>query len=155
MRKYLIIVALVGSIHAWAQDFSVEAPIASVQADGFYRVPLAPEVALYSNAAFSNFRIADQKGKQVPYFFRVEPPTYEQQLFKAYNIVEKKQEKGLTTIILENTEQRAINNISLLIGNAAVTKEAVLSGSDDRQQWYALKERFSFNPVDNHNGTAA
>lgn len=55
-------------------------------------------------------------------------------------------------ITLLNKEAKSINNISFEVKNAETIKEARILGSDDRKQWYALREKFplySFDSPDN------
>jgi hypothetical protein len=58
-----------------------------------------------------------------------------------------------TSIVLENPENKAINNIHLSIRNADVTKEMFLTGSDDNENWYALKSRSVISAAGDGKGT--
>src|SRR4029078_11611021 len=44
-----------------------------------------------------------------------------------------------------------INNISLQIGNAEVQKTMSLSGSNDREQWFVVKESALLSSINNTN----
>ncbi|MBT1687858.1 DUF3999 domain-containing protein [Dawidia soli] len=157
MRKFVgawIAGWLIG-IAAQAQEFHAVATLPSVAADGFYRVQLSPAVTPYLNSTFSNARIYDAQGREVPYVFQEEQPLYAHQQFREYTIVEKTQEpKCCTSLVLSNPDRRPINNISLQIRNADVSKEAILSGSDDRTNWFVIRDRFRLTASDNANGTA-
>jgi hypothetical protein len=157
MRKF--VGALIGGcligIAARAQEFHAVGTLPSVPADGFYRVQLSPAVTPYLNSSFSNARIYDPQGREVPYVFQEEQPLYAKQQFREYTIVEKTQEaKCCTSLILSNPDRRPINNISLQIRNADVSKDAILSGSDDRTNWFVIRDRFTLTALDNANGTA-
>lgn len=158
MKRYIgIVVGIVclGSFSMQAQQFRAEASLPNVEADGFYRILLSPEIAPYSNQQFSNIRLYDANKKEVPYVLREEQPSYQQAQFKAYTIVEKTQQPNCcTTLILQNPDKTSINNINLLIRNAEVTKEATLSGSDDQKNWFVIKEQFYLQSIDNSSEAA-
>ncbi len=157
MKRYIGIAFLsLGFFPAVAQQFKAEATLPPTDADGFYRVLITPEAAAYPNQTFSNVRLYDAQQKEVPYIVEQEQPVYQKEQFREYTIVEKKQEPGCcTTLILENPDKAAINNINLLIRNAEVIKEATLSGSDDRKSWFVIKEKFTLQSIDNPNEAAA
>lgn len=156
MRSLLLLFfGLVGSIAAVAQSFKGEATLPPVDVDGFYRIFIQPSLSPYLNGDFTNIRIYDQGNKEVPYLFQQEAPTYYTQVFKEYEIVEKRQQKNCcTSLMLRNPNGSAINNISLSIKNAEIIKQATLLGSDDKQNWFALKQRFVLNAIDNKNQTS-
>ena len=56
--------------------------------------------------------------------------------------------------MLRNPQGSSINNINLSIKNAEVTKHATLLGSDDKQNWFALKQSFILSTLDNKNQTS-
>lgn len=157
MRK--LVGAVIGGwligIAAQAQEFHAVATLPTVPADGFYRVQLSPAVTPYLNSTFSNARIYDPRSREVPYVFQEEQPLYSHQQFREYTIVEKTQQPACcTSLVLSNPGRRPINNISLQIRNAEVSKEAILSGSDDRTNWFVIRDRFMLTAADNANGTA-
>jgi hypothetical protein len=151
MRNYIIFfVFLLAGTACLAQEFRAESKLPTINADGFYRIAISPELTTHLNARFTNIRIIDAKGAEVPYLFQVEQPSHHTMKFKPYNIVEKTLTKNCcTTLVLENTASEPINNISLSIKNADVTKQATLLGSDDKTNWFALKESFEFTPINN------
>lgn len=154
MRKWLWILVL-GSTAGMGQTFRGEATLPDITTDGFYRIYASPAICAHLNEPFSNLRIYDQRQKEVPYIFEKEEPAYYTTQFKPYEVVSKEQQKDCcTTLILRNHNSRPINNISLSIKNADVTKAATLLGSDDKKNWFALKERFTLSAIDNHDNTS-
>lgn len=155
MKIIGVIAALVISAALHGQDFKGEASIPRVEADGFYRIDLSPELSAHTNITFSNIRVQDQQKKEVPYLYQQEALRYYTEVFKAYEIVEKKLEKNCCTVLtLRNPDNRPINNISLSIKNAEVTKRATLLGSDDKENWFALKQDFAFYAINNQSKTS-
>lgn len=156
MKKLVLILAAgFFSMPLLAQEFRASGTLEPVQADGFYKVFLSPAEATYLNETLTNSRIADSKKTEVPYLLIEESPVYRQQLFKEYEIQSKKITPGSsTTIRLYNPGQTPINNLSLVVKNAAAQKTASLTGSDDGKQWFVVREDFTFYPVNNANSVA-
>lgn len=153
--KKLTLLFLLATTGLYAQKKVGEAAIPAVQADGFYKIHLAPEWIPYLNESLSNIRIIDSKDQEVPYIYQQETPIAFNQQFKPYEILEKKQVKNCcTTLVLHNPADQPINNINLSIKNADVTKYATLLGSDDNKNWYALKEYFTLSPINSTNNTS-
>lgn len=154
MKKLTLLFFLI-STGLYAQKQVGEATIPAVQADGFYKLYLAPEWIPYLNENLSNIRIVDEKNQEVPYIYQQETPVAFTQQFKPYEIIEKKQVKNCcTTLVLHNPADQPINNINLSIKNADVTKYATLLGSDDTKNWYALKEHFILSAINSTNNTS-
>jgi hypothetical protein len=157
MRRLLIFLTvclIAGEGIAQTPAFVAEASLPPVTKDGFYEVEIVPALAVYLNGSFGNIRLYDAQHHEVPYLLREESVRYFAGQFTPYEILEKKQEEGCcTSLILHNPKQSELNSIQLVIRNAEVTKEATLLGSDDRKQWFALKQHFLLSPS-NTNGTS-
>lgn len=153
--KKLTLLLLFSASALHAQKYLGEAAIPGVSADGFYHLQLSAEWVPYLNDDLSNIRIFDTNDQEVPYLYQQEVPVSFTQQFKPYEIMEKKQEKNCcTSILLRNPDAEPINNISLSIKNAEVTKNATLLGSDDKENWYALKQHFVLSSIDGNNNTS-
>lgn len=153
--KKLTLLFLLATTGLYAQKQVGEATVPAVQADGFFKLQLAPEWIPYLNESLSNIRIVDKKNQEVPYIYQQETPVAFTQQFKPYEIIEKKQVKDCcTTLVLHNPADQPINNINLSIKNADVTKYATLLGSDDNKNWYALKEYFTLSSINSTNNTS-
>lgn len=153
MRSFCILMLTALTSLSYAQRFHAESNLPPVVEDGFYRINLSPDISPYVNRAITNVRIIDSKGKEVPYLFEQEQPSYQTTVFRDYSIVSKDQKRDCcTSLVLHNPQSKPINNISLSIRNAEVTKRATLMGSDDKINWYALKEQFVIHSIsDQHN----
>lgn len=139
---------------AVGQSFIADAPLQSVPEDGFYKIPITPDLSPYLNTAFTNIRIYDEGNEEVPYLLQ-EEASHTTQEFKEYEILEKRQVDGCCTrLVLHNPQQSLLNNINLIVKNADVTKEAILLGGDDNEHWFALKQRFLLYPTTNKTGTS-
>lgn len=150
MKNLMTLGLLVLLIPAYAQEFKATGKLETVSQDGFYKILLSPAEAQYITTGFTNIRVLDGKNAEVPYILNAEKPVYLQHQFKAYEILEKKQIAGSHTALkLHNPTQASIDNISLEIRNAEVLKTARLSGSDDGTMWFAVRDQFTLNSINN------
>lgn len=151
MKKLtLLFVFVVFSVPLFAQEFVATGKLETVPADGFYKIFLSPAEVPYLNRLLTNVRLLDSAKQEVPYVLAEEQPVYHQRLFKEYEIESRDITPGVSTVVrLHNPQQTAINNISLLVKNADVTKRASLTGSDDGEQWFVVRENFTLYPVRN------
>ncbi len=150
---FAIVLGMAG--RSTGQEFVAESALPTVEKDAFYRIALPPGVTSYSNVSFSNLRIVNENGVQIPFLLREDRTIPASTEFVPYVIEEQAIiPDSCTVLVLRNDSNVAINNISLLIRNAAVSKEAALYGSDDKKTWYALKDKFALGYIDNDIGTA-
>jgi hypothetical protein len=156
MKKLVFtLVAVYCAVNVVAQKFVAESHLPNVPADGFYRVLLEPHITAYLNPGFTNIRIYDKENKETAYFLKFEVPYLYTITFKEYQILSKRILKDSVTVLtIANPEQKTIDNISLLIKNARVTKSASLYGSDDNQSWYILKDRLYLTDIENTSSTS-
>ncbi|TPE43860.1 DUF3999 domain-containing protein [Pontibacter mangrovi] len=138
-----------------AQQYTWQAPVATPTQSGYQSILLSPEVIGRLRPDLSDLRLYDASGQEVPYLLRAEQPAQYKRLFKNYDILSYTHRQGCCSeLLISNPEKRKINNISLLIGNADVRKEVKLSGSDNRKDWYVLKEHDILHAINNHESTA-
>jgi hypothetical protein len=154
MKQILIAGLLVLHQALMAQNFVGQAALPPVSRDGFYKIRLSPDVVSLLTPGFANVRIIDTTGAEVPYLIEEESPVFSTTSFREYKVEKNIREGCCTELILDNAGQAPINNISLLIRNAETRKQATLQGSDDRKQWYALKETFQLYEIDNEAATS-
>lgn len=155
MKKIILLFSCIVSCNLSAQEFKGQASVDSIKETGFHNILLTPEINGHLNVDFSDIRLFDEKNGEVPYLHRSERSTTYTQLFKEYTIISKEMVKGnCTRLILGNPEGTKINNISLVIKNADVQKKVKLSGSDDQQNWYVVKDNYLFYNVFNTSETA-
>lgn len=138
----------------FAQVFTKELPVEQVTAQGFYRVLISPEISSAANGNFTSLRLYDHNNNEIPYIFSEESPSISKSEFREYEIIKKEIRKQCcTNLILRNPGKKTISNISLFIKNAETTKKAKLTGSDDGENWYAIKESFYFHGINNREST--
>ena len=155
MKYWNLIFIFIGTLFsASGQGFTWQATLPQIKKEGFYAILLTPEVSGRCKEDFSDIRLFDSKGAEVPYFLRREMLKDEKVSFVSYELLEKNSQKGCCTkLILRNPAKNKINNISLMIKNSDVKKNARLSGSDDQQNWFTIKEDFHLESVYSASGS--
>ncbi|HSY75746.1 MAG TPA: hypothetical protein VK890_02750, partial [Bacteroidia bacterium] len=153
-KKILLFFCFCFSVTAYAQSYTWQAKLDSITSDGFYKIQLTPAITSKTQPSFSDLRIYDVQNKEVPYILQVEKPATYAELFKEYKISSLEKEKKLTRLILENPEKKKIDNIQLVIKNADVTNSLRLSGSDDKKQWYIIKDNYVISDVYSNQATS-
>jgi hypothetical protein len=135
---------------AMAQQFKYKASLDTIAKTGFYQLNVSADLSSHVKTDFSDLRIADDKGKWVPHIIKHELPNLVQSAFKEFPILKNEvTDSGKTKLIIENKGSGLlINNISvkniselvLFIKNAAVSRYATISGSNDQQHWFIIRE---------------
>ncbi|MER2998892.1 hypothetical protein [Pontibacter populi] len=155
LKLLLLVVSAVMTKTADAQQFTWQTHVAKPQQEGFNRILLSPQVTGRLQADFSDIRLYNNAGQEVPYLLRTEQPVQYKRLFKEYDILSYTHQKGCCSeLLISNPDKHKLNNISLLISNADVRKDVKLSGSDNRQDWYVLKDKHTLYAINNNQSTA-
>lgn len=147
MKPILLLLFSALCIQSFAQDlkFKWQAELPEVKQSGFYNILIDPAVNTHLKEDLSDIRIYNN-GKEVPYILKSENASSSTS-FHEYTIVENKSTNKWTQLILQNVSKSRINNISLIIKNSDVKKKARLSGSDDKQNWYIIKDNYNLEAV--------
>jgi len=137
------------------KTFKYEAAIRKVDSTGFYKIGLAPEFVAKSNPGLSDIRLIDASGHFVPYITANNLPQPSQEKFVIFPEVSIKLKTDTgTTFVIENTENVPVNRLWLKLKNTAVTRTVNLSGSDDLNRWFAIKEDIPLEEAElNSDGT--
>lgn len=156
MKKLVfIVVCLFVTCSLFSQGYQFQSSIEHIDTNGFYKIDLQPEIVAKLNTQFSDLRIKNTNGNDVPYFINKEPFSVTKRVFKEYHVLEKiKWRNGATVLVVENTAKDTINNIQLQIKNFDVRKHLELAGSDDYNNWYTIKENYLFRSADGRKKTS-
>ena len=118
----------------------------SVPAAGFYQLNLLPHLAASLQPDMRDIRIVDATGKQIPYILKADPPIFKENKFTALPVIAVKKEADRQThIVIENTLHRSLNQLLLIIKNTDAGRSVTLSGSDDNNNWFVIKEHIYLN----------
>jgi hypothetical protein len=122
------------------------------QSKGFHQIVIAPTIAAKSTSNLSDLRLFDDQKIEVPFMLRKDFERKQHHSFNAHRIVsESKVGKYATEVILQNQSGRPINNLSVFLNNAEVSKEIIISGSYDQKQWYAVKQCYNLSGIAGNN----
>jgi hypothetical protein len=134
---------LLNSYYSWAYDFKYSADLPLTTADGLYKIRLTSRILGQSNLANSDIRIMDASKVEIPYVVKTEFTIANKNDLKEYRILTNESFQGkFTKLTIENTTSKPINHLDLIYYNSDVIKDASLSGSNDLQKWFVVKEKF-------------
>ena len=130
-------------------------PLVSKQSS-YFDIYLSPEVTCHSSPNGENIRIYDPEGVEIPYIINSESHVDQSVRIKWYNRTGGKyRRRWYTRAYFENPRRDAIEEIVLKVRNADVTQRFWLSGSDDMNHWYIIKEDFyydaAYDPASTYN----
>lgn len=149
LRKFLLIsIGLVAANIAIAQDFNWKASVKPVTESGFYAIPLSADiVAKLEQESLSDIRIISDN-KEIPYVLKFKPIVKDQPSFMFMGIERMPERDKKTEIIISTDSNRErLDGFLLIIKNTSAKKYFSLSGSYDRQKWFAVKPSFEFDPA--------
>ena len=138
----VIILNLLSANILFAQDFAATATLNSVPKSGFYKIYITPQLSKHLNYDLSDFRINDSKGEQVQYIFSDKRSFFSSLNFLEFPIVSNElNQKRNTILIVENKSnlQKEFTEILLFFNNASVSRNAKISGSNNKINWYIIE----------------
>ncbi len=144
-NNIVLLISFVFCVTVNAQKFSVKAKLDAVTGTGFYAVNITPQLSSYVAKDFSDLRIADEQGKFVPYILRGTQPAFSTHDYIKLPVIKNElTDSGRSILIIQNSSAEKISMIALILRNAAVTRTATISGSDDMQSWFTIDEDINF-----------
>lgn len=127
----------------YGQKFDYEATIPPITESAYYKITLSPELLGKLRRGQQDLRIYDNSGNEQSYILSQESAISKTSLFVEYKIIEKKFGKNaISYLTFHNPNKDAIDNVSFIIKNTDVQKRARLSGSDDKKNWYIIKDDY-------------
>lgn len=143
IRMISLLISFVFTTTTFAQDFKYESKIEQVNDAGYYKIALSPELLGKVKLNGADLRIIDQEGREVPYFISQEDENTKSSNFNTYEVVDRIViEDSSSAIIFHNVDKRNISNITFVVKNTDVRKRATLSGSNDKENWFLIKENY-------------
>jgi hypothetical protein len=128
-------------IQTGPQHFAYSATLDTVRAAGFYRITLMPDLVAKCKQDLSDLRIGNQDGKFEPYVLKSDLPVFSSGNFTEFAILSNERLKDSSTeAVIGNGSPGAVSTLLLIMKNSSVHRTAVLSGSDDRQKWFVIRE---------------
>jgi len=147
MKKYLFffkatLIFLLISHCSYSQMFEWKADIETVDSSGFYNIFLVSQITSKLNNNFSDIRIFNIDNQEIPYIIQSDKNFILSGEKNKLSIIENKHKKikGYTSLLIHNSGKDNISNIALIINNIPGEKWIKINASDDKKQWYVLKE---------------
>lgn len=151
-RNKLLYLILLSAVTANAQ-FQYKAPLTKAANTKFYAIALKPELSSYVKTDFSDLRIADAMGRWVPHIIYRPFDKQATNTIIVHTILLTENGKTSTAVIIKGDLERSINIFTLKLKNADVERKAVLSGSDDKQNWFIIAEGQQLKSVTQNNSS--
>lgn len=141
MKYFLSIVLSLTCLCLTAQSWFV-ADIDTIKQSGYYNILLDKRIIAVSHSNdFSDIRINDTIGNEVPYFVRSQNPVRAINEFISYPLESNTEKDSINTIVVKNEAKENLNRFSIVIESAEVDKYITMRGSNDLKQWYIVKKR--------------
>jgi hypothetical protein len=130
--------------------FAWQASLDTVAQAAFYRIGLTPALIAKCRLDLPDLRIADQAGKYIPYVLKSDLPILSTEGFHEFPILSNRRIKDSSTeIVIANKASSSLNYLLLVMQNSAARRTATLSGSDDGNKWYAIREHIGLEEAGN------
>jgi hypothetical protein len=153
-KNSTLIIALFAVVIGKAQNHRFEANIPVVTETDYYQIQLAPALLGTMANKATDLRVINSKEEEQAYFLTRESERSLQKEFVAYPIVKQTMvPNGTSTLVFENIGKDTISSINLLVNNADVAKKVRLSGSNDQQNWFVVKDQYFLQGFQGNNNT--
>ena len=143
MKNKFALLLIFIAFQGFAQNYS--GTLSTLNQEGLHLILLNPEVRSAINSNTNFFRILDANKNEVA-FVNYKPKNENKLDFVALPIVSKRVLKdSLTSIQIENSRKRSLNNVVVVIANTSVVKNYNVSGSNDGENWFGLVQNQQLN----------
>jgi|GEM_PF-970333 len=142
-----LLLMLLYTLAAKAQEYSVSANVENVKESGFYRIRLPADLRAKLDPGLGDLRLSDNGKYFVPYIIggadKHDSATY----FLPFQVEAQKTDTAGNTEILITLHRHVLYNdrLTLELSDAAVRRKVSVAGSYDRKQWFAIAEDMPLN----------
>lgn len=137
------VILLFAFTSTYGKGFQYASSVDSVSQTGYNRIELSPELLGKLNAYKGDIRLYHSSGEEVPYVLQREKPVATVTLFHEYEILKNRSKpNGVSYLIFSNPQKKKIDNVSFIVQNTSVSKSARLSGSNDKKNWFIIKDNY-------------
>lgn len=153
-KSIFTILYILAILPAWAQGtYPYKADISKIDSSGVYKIKLKPDFLSKSTSkSLDDIRIADENGKFIAYTIVSNPSDKTKPIFVDFpEIKQTINSDTVTYYIAEDKDKIKVNKLWLMLKNMAVNRLADLSGSDDLQHWFAIKENIQLQDAGSGN----
>ncbi len=156
MKRLLFLLFLLPSLARGQYFFQYKADIQRVDSTGFYNIFLPPDVTSKLNYKFSDIRIYDIRGKEVPYIRDTEENRFKTAKRDKLRIIqnEHKTAKKYTVVMIHNPDHKTFSNLAFIIKNTDAQIWVNISASNDLKDWQILKNNVRYQKEFSDSATA-
>ncbi|MBS1502146.1 MAG: hypothetical protein JST32_08800 [Bacteroidetes bacterium] len=140
--------------HAQLNKFKYRVDVQKVDSNGVFKISLLPAfIAKCSDKGLYDIRLADEKGRTVAFSIMTAPMDKSRAIFNLFPEIKRNVKDTIATeYIADAGSGNEIDELWIRLKSNAVTRMASLSGSDDLQRWYAIKEDIELSGDGTGNG---
>ena len=156
MNKLTLAIALLFSSSCFAQieGYSFKRPLNKVEKEGYYAIPLLPEVMARTKSNLSDIRlynIQESDTTEVPYLVEWMGTTIKEGAIQFELINDTYNEKCCSYVTLKFPKKQTINQIKLTVADPNFDKRLKIEGSNDNKQWFTIREHMRIVGFQNAN----
>lgn len=141
MRPAISLIAfLLAATAVLAQEAAWRSTIGPVERSGHYLVLLSPEVVGRSQPSLNDIRIMAPDSTLLPTLMRTETARLSEAQGVSFTVLRNEQIGKRTVVEFEVPAGTLMDGLELGIRNAEVRKTARITGSDDREHWFMVKD---------------
>lgn len=146
MKKlFIFIFSLLISIHCFAQieDYSFKRPLNKVEKEGYYSIPLIPEITARCKSNLDDIRLYNIKENdttEIPYLMEWMGTTIKEAAIPFELINDTYNEKCCSYVTLKFPKKQTINQIKLNVSDYNFDKSLKIEGSNNNKKWFTIKE---------------
>ncbi|HZX57801.1 MAG TPA: DUF3999 family protein [Mucilaginibacter sp.] len=152
----LLVLLLFTGVFAWGQEnkFKYRADVYKIDSNAVYRIFLQPGfIAKSVVKGLYDVRLADENGKFIAYSI-VDRETDRRSIFMPFPEVKSNQKSDTATVFIADAHSKSdISELWIRLKSNEVMRMASLSGSDDLQHWFAIKEGIELDGDQSGNDT--
>lgn len=141
--KNILLVFLLLSVTGYSQPdhYQFKRRLDSIGGEGYYFIPLKPEVTAFCKSDLSDIRLFNINGKdtiEIPFVFQDRGDKIKSNAFDIDMINNVEKEKCCSFITLKLKGKKILNTIHLDIEDVNFDKQLVLEGSNDNKEWFTI-----------------
>ncbi len=136
-------------------QYNITGELSNVNKDGLHEICLPNEIRSFSNRDLSDFRIFDNKGKEVSYFIREKGTFLRTNEYVAFEIVAKTAIKDTSSTIIFRNPFETMEEFVLSIANYSGSKTFKLLGSNNREEWFGVLNNGRISNLEGAEGISA
>jgi hypothetical protein len=131
-----------------AQQFSHKSKVPDVKQKAFYHILLPVSLAAYAESDYRDLRLFNDKGKEVPYLLKKENFQSISENFRSFEMIRNEQNQGIHTIVIHNPDKQKLSELLVELANADAERPVRISGSDNEQDWFVVRDGFYFSALE-------